>query len=267
MRTVNLVIKGLVLRGSDMNDDDKLLTVLTSERGRITVMAKHSKSIKSRVISGVQPFTYSEFELYVKGGLYWMRGVTTIEPFMSISVNMEKLSLAAYLSEVAEEFSGESESGEDILRLTLNSYYAISRDLYPLSQIKAAFELSAAAMSGYRPYVDGCRKCKKPYAEVMYMDVMNGRMLCEECLHKASLAARREAERSEDIREASVIHPMSPYVAAAVKYVITAPPSRFLSFQLKEEDLASFAALAELYLLSHVGHAFDTLDFYKTLFG
>jgi DNA repair protein RecO (recombination protein O) len=250
-----------------MNDNDKLLTVLTSERGRITVMAKHSNSIKSRVLSGVQPFTYSEFELYLKDGLYWMRGVTTIEPFAGITSNIEKISMAAYFADVADEFSGEAESGEEILKLTLNSYYALSRDLHPIMQIKGAFELRAAAISGYRPNVDGCRKCKKPYAEIMYMDVMNGRMLCEECLHKASVAARREAEKSEDIREASVIHPMSPAVAAAVKYVLIAPPARFLSFQLKENDLDNFSSLAELYLLSHVGHAFETLDFYKALFG
>ena len=63
---MNFSIRGLVLRDTDRNDSDKLLTVLTSERGRITVMAKGASSIKSRALSGTQLFTYSEMELYEK---------------------------------------------------------------------------------------------------------------------------------------------------------------------------------------------------------
>ena len=264
---MNIVINGLVLRANDVNDDDKLLTVLTAERGRIPVMAKYANASRSRARSGTQIYTYSEFTLYLKGGRYWVRDVSVIDAFMGIASSMEKTSMAAYFAEVAEEFSGESEPGEDILKLILNSYFALANDLHPMKQIKAAFELCAASISGYRPNISGCRKCKKEYAEIMYMDVMNGRMLCEECLHKVSVAVRREMERSEDIREAVVIKPMSPSVTQAVRFVLTAPPSRFLSFSLKENELDDFAALAELYLLSHVGHPFETLEFYKILFG
>ena len=99
-----------------------------------------------------------------------------------------------------------------------------------------------------------------------YFDVMNGRLLCSECMNEASLAAKREAAKSEDIREAVVICPMSPSVTAAVKYVFTAPIARFLSFSLADEELPSFASVAETYVLSHIGHGFESLDFYKMLF-
>ena len=66
---MNIVINGLVLRAHDVNDDDKLLTVLTAERGRITVMAKYANASKSRARSGTQIYTYSEFTLYLKGVL------------------------------------------------------------------------------------------------------------------------------------------------------------------------------------------------------
>ncbi len=263
---MNFSIRGLVLRDSDRNDNDKLLTVLTSERGRITVMAKGAHSIKSRALSGTQLFTYSDMELYEKGGFYWLREATAIDAFMGISKSVEKMSLAAYIADLAYEFSGEDEAAEDILKLTLNAYYALANDMRPTSQIKGAYELCAAGLSGYMPNVSGCRRCKKEYAETMYMDVMNGRILCEECMHKASLAAKREAEKSEDIREAVVICPMSPSVTAAVRYVLNAPIARFLSFNLTQEELVSFASVAETYVLSHIGHGFESLDFYKLLF-
>ena len=264
---MNLSIRGLVLRDTDRNDNDKLLTVLTSERGRITVMAKGAHSIKSRALSGTQLFTYSEMDLYERAGFYWLREATVIDAFMGISKSVEKMSAAAYIADLAYEFSGEDEEAEDILKLTLNAYYALSKDIRPLAQIKAAYELCAAAISGYMPYVDSCKRCKKPHAELMYLDVMNGRLLCEECMHKASVSAKKEAEKSEDMREAVIMCPMSPSVTQAVRYVMTAPISRFLSFTLTDEELPSFAAVAETYVLSHLGHGFESLDFYKMLFG
>ena len=116
------------------------------------------------------------------------------------------------------------------------------------------------------PDVSGCKKCKKTNDEFMYFDVMNGRFLCSECMHEASLAAKREAAKSEDIREAVVICPMSPSVTAAVRYVFTAPIPRFLSFTLTEEEIIPFASVAETYVLSQIGHGFESLDFYKMLF-
>ena len=259
-------IRGLVLRDSDRNDNDKLLTVLTSERGRITVLAKGVHSVKSRARSGTQLFTYSEMELYEKGGLYWLRDTTVVDAFMGLTKSIEKMSVAAYIADLAYEFSGEDEAAEDILKLTLNAFYALANDVRPLMQVKGAYELCAAGLSGYMPDVSGCKKCKKPSSEVMYFDVMNGRLLCEECMHRASLSDKREAAKSEDIREAVVICPMSPSVTAAVKYVLNAPIPRFLSFALAEEEIPSFASVAETYVLSHIGHGFESLDFYKMLF-
>lgn len=260
---MNFSIKGLVLRDTDRNDNDKLLTVLTAERGLMTVLAKNVHSLKSRAISGTQLFTYSDMEIYEKNGFFWLREVSVIDAFMGVSKTIEKMSLAAYICDIAYEFSGEGEEAEDILKLTLNALYALAWDIRPIAQIKGSFELYAAGLSGYMPDVSFCKKCKKNSSEIMYMDVMNGRLLCEECMHKASLAAKKEAERSADIREAVILCPMSPSVTEAVRYVLGAPISRFLSFSLSDEELPAFSAVAETYVLSHIGHGFDSLDFYK----
>ena len=86
-------------------------------------------------------------------------------------------------------------------------------------------------------------------------------------MHKASLNAKRDAEKSEDIREAVIMCPMSPSVTEAVRFVLSAPISRVLSFTLADEELPAFAAVAETYVLSHIGHGFESLEFYKLLFG
>ena len=49
----------LVLKSIEVGDNDRLLTLLTPENGRINVIAKGVKSIKSKNSAISQPFIYS----------------------------------------------------------------------------------------------------------------------------------------------------------------------------------------------------------------
>ena len=212
-----------------------------------------------------QLYTYGNFEFYRRGDLYILKSGSPIQTFYSLSMNIDRMNLAAYLCEVACELTDEGEEAGDMLRLLLNSLYAISQDLRPQPIIKAAFELRAAAMSGYAPEVDACAFCGCACADPFYLDVMNGALLCSECLAKRGKTARGGGTYDE-IREAEVLCPLPPAVYAALRYVITAPLARLFSFELHEDgDLRLFSAAAETYLLSHLGRGFDSLNFYHTM--
>ena len=256
---------GLVLRMKKVGENDKLLTLLTPEEGRISVLVKGGRSLKSGSLSATELFTYGNYEITDKNGYKWLRGASSESQFSGLSRSVEKVALASYIAEVAEELSGENEPAEDILRLVLNSYYAMDKDKKPLSQIKSVFELRAAALSGFMPDLHACRGCDRNDCEAYYLDVMNGRLLCSECMHRASLSAKREMATYEDIREAVVMLPLSPSVLAALRYVLEAEPSRILSFTLEDYELDGLSKVCETYLLSHLGHGFDTLDFYKMI--
>ena len=68
-----VVINGLVIKAADYAENDRIITVLSAERGRITVIAKGGRSVRYRFLSSIQLFTYSTFELYERGGLYWLK--------------------------------------------------------------------------------------------------------------------------------------------------------------------------------------------------
>ncbi len=256
---------GLVLRVHGIGENDKLLILLTPLQGRITVMVKGGRSLKCGSLPATQLFAYGNYEIHDRSGYKWLRGAHAEMQFSGLSSSIENISLASYLSEVAENLSGENEPADDILRLILNCYYAIEQGKKSNKLIKAAFELRAAALSGFMPDLDACRGCHRDHAEVMYLDVMNGRLLCTDCMHKAALATQRDMAKSEDIREAQIQLPLSPSVLQALRFVINAEPSRFLAFTLTDTELESFAKVAETYLLSHLGHGFDTLEFYKMI--
>ena len=258
-------IDGVVVRVRDMGDHDRYLSVLTADRGRITLLAKGSHSVRGAQSAISQLYTYGNFEYYRKGSIYILKGGSVNNSFYELSRDIDRLNLAAYLCEVACEVTDEGEAAESMLRLLLNSLYAISKELYPQEIIKGAFELRAAAESGYEPELSRCASCGLAEWELGYLDVMNGSVLCPECLKKRGRAAKNVGAY-DDIREAEILCPISSSVRVALEYCVCAPLGRLFSFELTDaEDLRAFAKAAQTYLLSHLGRGFDSLDFYNMM--
>ena len=258
-------IDGVVVRVRDMGDHDRYLSVLTAEKGRITMLSKGSHSLRGPQVAVSQLYTYGNFEYYRKGSFYILKGGSAIETFYALSFDMDRINLAAYLCDVSYELTDEGENAAGMLRLLLNSLYAISKDLYAQELMKGAFEMRAAADAGYEPELDTCAVCGRASSEHWYLDVMNGALLCPDCLQKRGKATYGPG-KYDDIREAEVLCPISPAVRDALRYCIHAPLARLFSFELKEQDdLYAFSKAAQTYLLSHLGRGFDSLDFYHMM--
>ncbi len=260
-------VDGVVVRVRDTGDHDRYLSVLTASKGRISMLAKGSRSLKGAQTAVSQLYTYGNFEYYKRGDFNILKGGSPIQSFYALSADLDRLNLAAYLCEVATEVTDEGEPAEEMLRLLLNSLYAVSRDLYPQEIIKGVFEMRAATLSGYAPELSGCAHCGLDGAELLYLDVMNGALLCADCLRRQA-PKRITPESYDEVREAELLCPLSPASLSALRYASYAPMERIFSFELKDgEDLQSFSKAAESYLLSHLGRGFDSLNFYYSMRG
>lgn len=261
-------VDGLVLREVNVGENDKMLTLLTPEKGRIGVMAKGTRSMRSKSLASAQLYTYGNYEIYEKGDFKWLRGGSVIEGFYGLRNDIERLSLSAYIADIACELSGEDESAVDMLRMTLNTFYAISTGMRPLPILKGVYELRAAAMAGFMPELSGCRYCKRADTEGLYLDVMNGCVLCSECINKRAAKqppVKRTAYDDLD-SEMNLLVPISPSVLAAMNYAVHSLPERMFSFNLDGKDETDmFARAAEEYLLNHLERGFTSLDFYKSM--
>ena len=260
-------IDGVVVRVRDYGDHDRYLSVLTAEAGRITVLSKGGHSLKGPQTAISQLYTYANFEYYRKGEFNILKGGSAYQHFYALSMDIDRLNLAAYLCDVACELTDEGESAPEMLRLLLNALYAISKDLYKQEIIKGAFELRAMAMSGYAPDLGACTACGRETDEHFYLHIMNGSLLCSECFtEKGKEVKRHTATSYDDIRESETVAGLSPAVLAAMRYCVSAPLERLFAFGLEDaSDLEDFARTTQTYLLSHLERGFDSLNFYHTM--
>lgn len=257
---------GLVIRSRDLGENDRLVTILTPN-GQVTTVAKGARSMKSKLLNLTQPYVYGNFEINQKGNYSWIRGGSSYEMFYRLRDDVEKLFLAAYLCDVAYEVTGEGVPSVDILRLVLNTLYAVMTDMRPQEQLKAVFELKAAALSGYMPQLHRCEVCKKENAENMYFDIMNGALLCSECLSAHGESAKKDASSAySDINESNILMPLTPATLSAIRFALSAPQEKIFSFSLaQKDDVELFSRIGEGYLLNHLERGFDSLDMYYSV--
>ena len=181
-----ITVRGLNVRETETGEYDKIITLVTQEMGKITVTGKGVKSLKSRHMVACQPFAYSTFVLKKSKKFWYIEESECIECFYGLRADLDRLALSAYVCDVLCDVSVENAPDTETLRLTLNTLYAISsRTDMPLSKIKAAFELRMSCECGFCPELSRCDVCGcEPSADV-YLDVMNGRLLCFDCKPRA----------------------------------------------------------------------------------
>ncbi len=241
------VVKGIVLRANDSKESDKILTVLTREMGKISVVAKGARSRRSKVGAVTQLLAYSEFTLSESHGWQYLTEGSTIELFDGVRGDIELLGLASYFAELTEWVASDDSESAVLLPHLLNALYALGTLHRPQALVKAAFEMKLMALIGFEPLFDGCAVCGETELAEPVFDLQGGTLLCRKC-----------AGLSRTV-------PLTPGTLAAIRHVLYGDPKRLYSFALEETDSRVFARVAESYTRAMLDRDFRTLDFYKSL--
>lgn len=238
--------KGLILREVRYKEADRILTVLTEDMGRITVKARGALRKSSKTAAATQLFAFSELTLFENRGKLSVNEASTIEEFKGLRNDISSLALASYFAECAEALSEEDTPEPRLLRLVLNSFYALSNAMYPTEQIKAVFELKLMAISGYEPDLSSCCVCgaepKDPY-----FSAPNGVVCCENC--------RNESVSANVLISADVLN--------AMRYIVDSDMRKMMSFSLSDTALLRLNSATEKYLLTQTERGFSTLSYWK----
>lgn len=250
-------ITGLVLKSVNLGESDRLITVFTKELGTVSALVKGARSLKNRNMSATQQFCYSSMVLYKKGDKYWVRESNLIESFFGLRDSIEGLSLAGYIVEVLSDVTT-AESEADLLRLALNSLYAISEKKYSLEKIKAAFEIRAMSIIGFMPEALACRECGEQGGD-FFFDIMDGNIECYACHDRIT----KETGGNYDDGERRVVKILSEGAKTALGYLIHSPLERIFAFNISDVDMELLAKATEEYLLNQLERTFKSLEFYK----
>ena len=247
--TPYIVTKGIVLRETETKEADKILTLLTAEQGKISVIARGVRRKSCKYAACAQSLVYSEWTLYQKGDWYYANDGATIELFQGLQSDLNAMALGFYLAELTETVTTPEVPAQELLRHLLNGLYALSSLHKPTELVKPAFELKLLALAGYEPLADGCAYCGCVEPEQPFLDVMQGVLRCKSC-------GAGESGRSL---------PLCADSLKALRHVIYGDDKRLYSFALGQDALRRFSRAAEAFLAAQLERTFRTLDFYNSL--
>ena len=241
-----LTIQALVLRVTDYNDRDALLTVLTKNYGKLTVKARGLRRKNSPLTAPCQLLAFGEFTVFEYRGMYTINEAHSLELFQGLRRDLQKLSLGTYFAQVAEVISQEDLPNPELLSLTLNCLYALAKLDVAEQLVKAAFELRFVALSGYEPDLNSCALCGCLLSADTRSLPEKGEIYCLEC------APRYGVE-------------LSLSALTAARHFVSCELKKLLQVSLTEQDARNLSEFSGRYLKSCLERGFKTLDFYYSL--
>lgn len=243
-----LTTRGVVLRVSDYNDRDALVTVLTEDNGKLTLKARGLRRKNAPLSAACQLLAYGEFTIFAYNGKYTINEAHTLELFRGLRGELTKLCLGTYFAQVCELISQEDMPSPDLLSLLLNSLYVLSATDKPEPLVKAAFELRAACIAGFTPALFGCHVCGSQTPD--RFDLSAGQLECSTC--------RGEGD--------GIRVPVTQGVLEAMRYLCLCDIRKLFSFRVGDETLRKLGSLTEAYLTTQTEKSYFSLDYYKSLF-
>ena len=241
--------KGLIIRQQNIGERDKLVWVLTESHGILRAFARGAKNIKSPKCAGTGLLSYSSLSVFEGRDSYSIDEAVSIEQFVGLQRDIEKLSLAQYFCELCLHLCPTGQEAGEHLRLMLNSLYMLSADKRPAVQVKVCFEMRLIALCGYMPDLVMCAGCGVYESPEMVFVPETGRIRCSSC---------EDREGIQGVR-------LPTAAVTALRHTVYADFDKLFSFTLKDELWQPLSLATERYVAYMTQKDYPTLQFYKSM--
>ena len=187
--------RAVVLRSVDYGERDMILTLLMEGLGKRSAIAKGGKSSKRRFPGALENFRVSRFTFTDRGPsrMAMLAEARVVEDFPGIEGSFEKISAAAYATELVRELIQDGEGGQRLFAATTAHYRQLNTCEDAVAQIEAdlgTFVLRVLSLAGFEPSLRHCFRCGSLVSDARaWRFMLSGQgAICTGC--------RREGERT-----------------------------------------------------------------------
>lgn len=168
----------VILRIKQLQTTDKLLICYSQEHGKIAVIAYGINKGKNRYSGLLQPFT--NLQLFLKSGKRYetFRQAELIGTSLP-AADLEFLSYACVICELAEEFTVDRQSDINLYNLLVDSLQLLHTRNKRL--VTLIFICKLLVIAGVAPVYSGCVSCEKPLDSQAHFSPIKFGAVCTEC--------------------------------------------------------------------------------------
>jgi DNA repair protein RecO (recombination protein O) len=144
----------VVLRTWKLGEADRIVNLLTRDRGKVRAVAKGVRKPKSRFGGRVQPSWHLRIQCYEGRSLDTITQVETIDPFANVRSDLDRLTKASILLEASDQIAQEEHPDPGLYTMLVGALSAL--DGSDSAMLVPSFLLKALAHEGVGPVLDCC---------------------------------------------------------------------------------------------------------------
>ncbi|PIS15177.1 DNA repair protein RecO [Candidatus Shapirobacteria bacterium CG09_land_8_20_14_0_10_38_17] len=145
-------IEGIVLGRRNFGEGDRVVTILSKERGKILLLAKGVRKISSRRGPHIEVFNLVRGQVFL--GKTWdiLGEITAIENFPSLRQSLSRISVAYEMSEIVNKFLPEGENNLAVFNLLKTKFRQLNNTKYlNLDNFLWSFKVHLLNLTGFWP--------------------------------------------------------------------------------------------------------------------
>jgi DNA repair protein RecO (recombination protein O) len=202
---------GLVLRTTDWSETSRIATLWTREFGKVRVLAKGGRRLRSNFESALDLLTLCSIVLLRKssGGLDLLTEARVVQRFPRLLHDLPALYAAYYVAELLADWTEDYDPHPVLFDEALATLQDLGAPATATGPRLARFELVLLRELGYSPHLETCAACgAEPAGRGLAFSASAGGVLCTACQagqrERRSLSpeARRELLRLNESGEA-----------------------------------------------------------------
>lgn len=241
-------VTGIVLSVYPVGENDRRLTILTKERGKIQVFARGCRKPNHPLFGVTQPLIYCEFMITEGRRFNYLNSADGKNYFPHLKEDLENIYYSTYFAELAEYFTVEGMDERNILNLLFVTFSAMEKGKVPLPLIRRIYELKILQYYGIGMEVFQCISCGKT-ENLDTLSFEAGGVLCRDCAHGSARGGTH----------------VEPAVLYTMQYILSIPLQRLYSFVLKEDIFLEFQWIVKRFFRIHVEHRFKAAEMMEEL--
>ena len=161
---------------------DRIVTLYTRERGRLSAIARGVCRTKSKVGGRLEPFTLAQVSLYSGRNLYTVVGVETLRTFQAVREELFRMNEGARLLTATRHLFPAEERNASAFNLLVRGIAKLAEasDASDAAKVVLATRLKLLAVLGYTPDLGSCAHCGGDSPPFGFSPSLGG-VVCEPC--------------------------------------------------------------------------------------
>lgn len=197
----HITVTGIILKQMPVGEYDRRISLLTLQRGKVTVFARGARKPGNRLAAATNPFSFGKFKLYEGRDSYTLADAEIQNYFEELREDYIGACYGMYFAEIADYYTRENNDEREMLKLFYQSLRALCAASLPNPLVRSVYECKAIAVNGEFPGPPGDRELNPStvyaleYIAYSPIEKLYTFTMSEDCMEELRLIAKEYMKR------------------------------------------------------------------------